>query len=281
MNDITYKNAVRKHYGRDGLASAIVKAFEAQGKKIEEITRDDLRALDEFHIRGRKATQELAQKAGLQSGMKVLDLGCGIGGPARTLAAEFGCRVTGLDIMEEYCEAATLLTHYLGLSDKVAFECADVSRLPCDDAAYDAVWSQHVLANIADKRAILREVHRVLRPGGTYAFYEVCAGANEPPYYPMPWASGAEIHFAVRTELLRAQMTETFREIEWQDVSTVSLSWYKHLVSASSSGKEAAKPALGMDLLMGSTAALKMENVVRNLEEDRIRVVQGIMSRAL
>jgi cyclopropane fatty-acyl-phospholipid synthase-like methyltransferase len=275
---ISYQQSIREHYGRNGLKEAILTALGQNAKHVDSVTRDDLLALDEFHIRGRKATQELAERVGLHGGMKVLDIGCGIGGPARTLAAEFGCHVTGVDIIEEYCETATFLSRHLGLSDKVEFRCADISTLPCDNGDYDVVWSQHVLINVVDKSRLFREIRRVLRPRGIYAFFEICAGSVEPPHFPVPWASDQNIHFSIRSEAMRAAMQETFREEEWRDVSAESLDWYGKVLSREKTRHATRQPALGLHLLMGQATREKMDNVVRNLEEDRIRVIQGIMT---
>lgn len=274
----SYERSVREHYGRADLLEAIMAALEHDSKDIRALTRDDVRALDEFHIRGRKATQELAKMVGLRSGMKVLDIGCGIGGPARTLAAEYGCNVTGVDLVEEYCEAATLLTRELGLSDHVEFRCADISELPFDDSTYDVVWSQHVMMNIEDKHRLFLEVRRVLRPAGVFAFFEICSGSLEPPHFPVPWATDQSIHFPISGETLQSLMKEAFQEHEWRDVSAESLDWYKRTVDKGTQPQSGEHRALGLDLLMGPATRRKMANVVRNLEEDRIRVVQGFMT---
>jgi ubiquinone/menaquinone biosynthesis C-methylase UbiE len=273
-----YSRCVREHYGRADLREALTAALKHDLKGVRALTRDDVRALDEFHIRGKKATQELAEMIGLREDMKVLDFACGIGGPARTLAAEFGCYVTGVDSVEEYCEAAVFLTQQLDLSEKVKFHCADVSALPCDDGAFDVVWSQHVLMNIEDKARLLREIRRVLHPNGVLAFLEICSGSVEPPYFPVPWASDPSIHFPMSSEAMRAALLETFYEEEWRDVSSASLDWYSKTVERSSSHHAAKHPALGLHLLMGPATRQKMANVVRNLEEDRIRVIQGFMT---
>ncbi len=275
----TYVRSIREHYGRVDFKDAILSALGHDAKVIQALTRDDLRALDEFHIRGKKATQELALRAGIRSGMKVLDIGCGIGGPARTLATEFGCHVTGIDIVEEYCEVAALLTYHVGLSDRVQFQCADISALPVGDGEYDVVWSQHVLMNIDNKRTLFREVRRILRPSGIYAFFEICTGSLEPPYFPVPWASDQSIHFPVGSDALRTMLREAFQEKEWRDISAESLDWYRKTIAKEAQHQATEPPALGLHLLMGPATRQKMANVVRNLEEDRIRVVQGVMTK--
>jgi ubiquinone/menaquinone biosynthesis C-methylase UbiE len=277
---VDYRNSIREHYGRPELVSAIARAVHAQGRTIEKITREDLIALDEFHIRGRKATQELAQRAGLHAGMKVLDIGCGIGGPARTLAAEFGCSVVGVDMIQEYCDTATWLTQHLGLSEQARFECAEVSDLPFEDNSFDVVWSQHVLANVEDKHCLLDGIVRVLRPNGIFAFFEICAGSVSPPYFPVPWASDGRLHFAASVEDLRSLLEPSFHVKELREISSESLDWYRRIVTKGSALVTNIEAALGIHLLMGVTTQQKMANVVRNLEEDRIRVIEGVVLKA-
>jgi SAM-dependent methyltransferase len=263
---------VERHYTRPGLAGRLLAALERAGKDPAALTRDDVAAFDEFHIRGRQATRELAVLASLAPGMEVLDVGCGVGGPARTLAAEFGCRVTGLDLVDEYVRAAATLTERVGLADRVRFLQGDAGAMPLPDARFDAAVLEHVTMNVDDTGRLFHEVARVLRPGGRLALYEVVAGAGGPAHYPVPWASGPEISFLLPCPTLLARVEAAgFAVVAWCDVSPPSLTWFRrHLAAAPD-----APPVLGLHLLMGADARLKLETLVRNLEEDRVRVVQG------
>jgi SAM-dependent methyltransferase len=272
-----YAKSINDHYSQVDLGENILLAYKHAGMDIQALTRDDIASLDEFHIRGREATRELAQLAGLRQGMKVLDLGCGIGGPARTLAAEFGCEVTGLDLVEEYCRAARMLTAQVGLSNKVTFRNGDATDMPFDDGSFDVIWMQHMLMNIEDKSRLFEEADRVIRSQGLIALYEICSGSISPPYLPVPWASDSTINFLATPEELRNTLGRTgFKELVYRDVSAMSLEWFRGLFAAMASRSKDASRSPGLKLLMGSTAAEKSKNLERNLEEGRIRVIQGI-----
>ncbi|HEY5764140.1 MAG TPA: methyltransferase domain-containing protein, partial [Rhodocyclaceae bacterium] len=146
----TTKDIVRQHYARAGIAASILSALAEAGKDVQRLTPADLAPVDQFHVRGRAATLELARVAGIDASMRVLDVGCGIGGTTRGLAAEFGCHVTGIDLTDEYCRAAVLLSERVGLSDRVGFRQADATRLPFEAGSFDLVWTEHVAMNIAD-----------------------------------------------------------------------------------------------------------------------------------
>ncbi|WP_373501286.1 cyclopropane-fatty-acyl-phospholipid synthase family protein [Desulfococcus sp.] len=272
----TYEQAIKDHYSRENLSDNIRKALVRTGETVS--SHADTEAFDEFHIRGREATRALADLAGLTAGMRVLDLGCGIGGPARTLAAEYGCVVTGVDLVEEYVRAAEMLTAQVGLSDRVDFRHGDMAALPFDPSSFDAVWTVHTTMNVENKTDLFAGMGRVLKPGGLLVLYEVCAGAASPPYYPVPWASDDAINFLVSTdELKRLLGASGFLELAWQDVSQVSLDWLNRAIAARKAAGKGAGPAkVGLGVVMGETAAQKSGNMVRNLEEDRIRLIQGV-----
>jgi len=149
MKNKTTETSILEHYRQRGLEESIRTAFKTSGRRIHDYT--DTESLDEFHIRGRDATRELAKLADLKPGMRMLDLGCGVGGPARMLAAEFGCRVTGIDLVDEYCRAAEMITRHAGLSHLVDFQTRDMTALPFDDQSFDAAWTLHTIMNIKGK----------------------------------------------------------------------------------------------------------------------------------
>ena len=273
-------DAVNKHYGRPQLGVHLLQAFEESGKDVSRLSRDDLAAVAEFHIRGREATRELAHLADLREGEHVLDLGCGIGGPARTLAAEFGVRVTGLDLTEEYCSAARLLTERVGMDGQVEFVHGNALEMPFDDAGFDVVWMQHTSMNIADKSRLFAEIRRVLRPEGRLALYEIGAGPAGEPHFPVPWAHSAEINFLSAPDAMKQQLDEAGFEVRtWNDVTVPCLEWFRDLMAAMAERPPEAAPPLGLNLLMGSTTPDKVKNVVRNLDEGRIVVVQAVAER--
>lgn len=233
----------------------------------------DLAPVDEFHIRGREATVELARRASLSPGLRVLDVGCGLGGSARYLAAEHQCQVTGIDLTQEYVNVANALADMVGLRDKVAFRQASALDMPFDDGSFDVVWTEHVQMNIADKRAFYREIGRVTRPKGLLLFHDIFLGDLGSLHYPVPWAEDASISFLAAPEEVRQILEDLgFVIHDWDDKSQPSLDWF---VAAIEKLKVSGTPPLGLHLLMGNTANAKFENNIRNLRERRLVVFQA------
>jgi SAM-dependent methyltransferase len=278
--DTAYETALNEHYGVTDLGDDILDALEAAGKDVDALSREDIASFDEFHIRGLEATREVADLAEIKAHSRVLDVGCGIGGPARTLASEYGCDVVGIDIVEEYCRAATLFTERVELTDKVSFQHVNALDLPFEDEEFDVVWFEHSLPNIEATDVAIEETSRVLRPGGTLALYELCAGPGGGPVFPAPWASDASLSHLDTPERLREEILDRgFDEVAWRDVTGPSLEWFRNVVESMQSRPADAPPPLGLNLLMGADTPIKAANVVRNLEEERIAVVQGVYER--
>jgi ubiquinone/menaquinone biosynthesis C-methylase UbiE len=178
----------------------------ASGKHLDALTIDDLAPMDQFHGGGKEATVRLARLAGLTPEIRVLDVGGGLGGPARALAVEFGCHVTVVDLTESYVDAADELTTRLGLGDRVTHQVGDALDLPFDDGAFDVVWTQHSGMNIAAKERLYAGFHRVLRPGGLLALQEPMAGPVQPPIFPLMWARDAAASFLRTPQEMRAMI---------------------------------------------------------------------------
>ena len=172
---------VRDHYRATGLTGRLKTALLALGPEDRQLMPQQLAALDQFHTRGLAATAELAKLAGIGAGMSVLDVGSGVGGPARFLAATCGCRVTGVDLSEPFVEAARYLTGRTGQGGQVSFETASALELPFDAGRFDVVLLQHVAMNIADRTRLYREIRRVLKPGGRFATFDVVSTGGDAP----------------------------------------------------------------------------------------------------
>jgi ubiquinone/menaquinone biosynthesis C-methylase UbiE len=269
---------ITAHYDRPRLSDHIFGALEKAGKRIDSYR--DAMGFDQFHMRGVEATRELAALAGAGPGQHVLDLGCGLGGAGRLLAVEFGCRVTGIDLAPGFIDAARDLTQAAGLEDRVSFQTGDLCALPFDDAQFDLAWSQHTLMNIRDKADLFAQIARVLKAGGRFAFYEVLAGPRQPVHYPVQWAGDASINFLLPEERLRALLAEAgFAMRHWQEVSDLCQEWFRQTVAKMDRRPSNAPPPLGLNLVIGPTAAEKARNTLRNLEEERIRVVYGVVCK--
>ena len=254
---------VDQHYAVAGLGERILDALG----NPSELTVDDLAPVDAFHIRGRAATEELASWLDLGETDRVLDVGSGLGGTARYLADRHGCRVTGIDLTPDYCDAAALFSERVGLSARTEFYCGSALELPFDDGMFDVAWTEHVQMNIADKAQFYGEIARVLKPGGRFAFHDVFAGKRPEPHYPTPWAGTAEISHLARPDDVD---WSGFEKVRWEDRSADALAFF----DAALSGPP--RP-VGLHLLMPDRAREKFENVRRNLAEDRVCVVQAVL----
>lgn len=269
---------VSEHYTVDKLGERILSALEASGVNLETLTVDDLAPVDEFHIRGRMATQELAQWAQIQSGHSVLDVGCGLGGTSRYLAANFGCKVTGVDLTEEYCRVAEMLSSRVGLGERTAFRQGSALELPFEDAHFDIVWTEHVQMNIENKEGFYGELCRMLKPGGQLVFHDIFAGEQDGLHFPVPWASDESINHLISVGDLEALMVECgIERIRWEDKTVESIIFFRTVMGRVQSG---GWMPVGLHLLMGEGAAVKFSNVLRNLEENRLRVAQAVMKRS-
>jgi SAM-dependent methyltransferase len=265
---------IQAHYSRPEIGSVILVALEKAGKDLGRLTLEDLAPIDEFHIRGRAATLELARAAGLDASKRVLDVGSGVGGTSRCLAKEFGCRVTGIDLTDEYCRAAAMLSAKVGLTDLVDFRQGDATALPFADGEFDVVWTEHVAMNIPDKPRLYKEMYRVLKPGGTLAVYDVLAGPTGPVLFPVPWARTPDTSFLVQPGELRRLLEDAgFTISDWSDTTEVARAWF---VALAEKIRKEGFPPLGFHVLMGADFQAMAQNQGRNLQEGRIVLGQVV-----
>jgi len=271
MTDTTKQ--VREHYNATNLTSRIKLALATITAEDQTLRVDQLAPLDQFHTRGILATAELAAAAQVEPSTRVLDLGCGIGGPARYLAATFGCKVTGVDLSPAFIDAATYLTARCGLSDRVAFQVGDALHPPFEDEVFDAVFLQHVAMNVADRAALYAEVHRLLTPGGRFATYDLVLRDGD-VVYPAPWAQDASTSFLLSDGVTRTALEEAgFKAVLWRDDTQAALEWFK----AAMTGPPPSGPNLG--IVIGPEFAAKTSNLARNIRENRLGVLSAVLIR--
>lgn len=273
MNRVTEQ--AEQQYSRGNLLNTIVEALHVSGINIEQLNIDDLAPVDEFHIRGKEATRELAGLTPLNSDLHVLDVGCGLGGSARWLASEFQCRVTGIDLTREYIEVARVLTEMVELNNSVDFVRADALNLPFEDESFDIVWTEHAQMNIADKTGFYEEIARAIKPEGRLLFHDIFKGSNTLKYYPVPWADNDSIDFLAAPGEIKEILDELgFTIQDWEDKSGASLEWFEQLIEKL---QKKGPPPLGTHLLMGDTkiAKTKLTNQVHNLREKRMATIQA------
>jgi ubiquinone/menaquinone biosynthesis C-methylase UbiE len=273
----THSDALNQHYAPTDICARILGSLRQAGKDLTRLSRDDLAAFDEFHGGGRESTRELARLAGLRKGMRVLDIGSGVGGPARTLATEFGCRVTGIDLTAEYCRAAQMLTEMVGIGEGIEFCCGNAATLPFADQSFDVVWSQNSLMNIEAKAQLFAEINRVLRPGGLFAFEAVLAGPKPGLHYPVFWASSPALSFLVTPPELRALLDHAaLRERTWEYTTDRTIAGQKRRKQAAGSTDPS---ALGIAVIVPAEVAAKIDNGLRNNEEHRTVSVQAVYQK--
>ena len=271
----TDDRSVSEHYGRGDLTAKLLEALRATGKDPDALATEDLTPIDQLHARGREATLELARLAGITAEMRVLDVGGGLGGPARTLASRLGCAVEVLDLTEEFCRTGTALTASTGLSDLVSFRHGSALEMPYPDARFDVAWTQHCSMNIADKEQLYAEIRRVLRPSGRLALHEILAGPVSPIHLPVPWAREPGLNHLRPPGEVRTLIEETgFQEISWIDESAPALRWYQKRLAA----MPEKPPTLGLHLVLGDPGEM-LRNQVLNLEERRISIAQALFER--
>jgi MPBQ/MSBQ methyltransferase len=265
------------YYDGPELLEGLLGALRDAELDPNNLTVDDLAPLDEFHALGRPATIALAQLASVTADDHILDVGAGIGGPARFLAARFGARVTALDATPRFLRIAEALTAATGLADRVQVVEGDALALPFDDGAFDLVWTQAVAQNIADKARFIGELARVVAPGGRVALFELISGPEGPLEFPVPWADGPDQSSVVPATELRPLLAGAGLSIrEWREDQDALAA------IAEAAQAEPVRPApetFGLQLLMPDYDA-RMAALARNVEGRRIALVQIVAERS-
>lgn len=269
---------VAGHYGSGRVMEGIRAALARAGLGARAVTEADLKAVDEFHTGGAAATEALLDQIEIGPDSRVLDLGCGIGGPARTIAARRGAFVTGVDLTPEYVAAARELSALVGLGDRTAFLQGSVAALPVADGSADVALMQHVGMNVADKPALFREAARALAPGGVFALFDVMAGPEAgPPAFPLPWAGAPGTSFVAPPAAYRAAAAAAgLVPRAERDRTEFARDFFRRLLDRLS---REGPPPLGLHLLMGADGRNKIANYLAALEAGRLAPVEMIFAR--
>ncbi len=265
---------VARHYTHGSLEGAILGALASTGKDVDHLDTADLSAADEFHLGWLAQTVELAKQLDLSPGMTVLDIGAGIGGPARYFAKAHGCRVTGIDLTDEFVQVAESLTRRCGLADQVNFQTGSGLALPYDSETFDVATLIHVGMNIADKATLFGEARRVLKWGGRFGVYDIMRASPDPLPYPMPWAHTAETSFVETPETYRQLLTAAGFEIaKERDRSAFALQLGREMRE---NAERNGVPPLGLHTLMGPATKERLANVMDALQRGLIAPVEII-----
>lgn len=263
---------IHSYYTPNDLYNRIVEGINKSGKELSAITLDDLLPVDEFHIRSKTATNELIKLSGFTSDMHILDVGCGVGGSARRLSDEVGCRVTGIDLSDEYIDAAERLTQVFNMHEKVKFHAGSALDMPFADNSFDGAWTIQMGMNIEDKLSWLKEVQRVIKPGGRAVLYELCADINTPAHYPTPWAQDISMSFLAQPQEFRDVITAAGFVIDaWTDKTDLARIAFSEMTEPKGVPN---LPPLGTHLLVGNDILTKAYNLKRNLFENRVTLIE-------
>jgi len=272
MTDVL--DGVRDHYRATGLTDRLKMALTVFGPEEQRLTPQQLGTLDQFHTRGLAATAELAKLAGIAADTSVLDVGSGIGGPARFLEATYGCRVTGVDLSEPFVDASRYLTERTGQSGQVSFQTASALELPFEKGRFGVVLLQHVAMNISDRARLYREIRRVLKTGGRFATFDVVLNSGE-PHFPVPWARTPATSFLLTAAATREAIERAgFRTLVLQDDTDAAKAWMAQLRASGP------PPSPNLGVVMGPDFAQLTTNLGRNVAEGRLGILTAVFEAA-
>jgi len=264
--------SIDTHYSAQDIEARILDALREAGLNPDErLSPEELCALDHFHTGGYPASLILQELAQIQGTDRVLDIGAGLAGPARMLAASPGCRVDCIELTADYCAGAELLNKLTGLEDLIGVYEGSALDMPFDDDSFEVAWMQNVGMNIEDKSGLYTEVCRVLKPGGCFAFQEMAAGNADTSYFPLPWATDTADNLLVSIDEMQSMLEESgFVAEYYEDVSDSQL-------NPSSGGAPAniRQAPLSLSTYVDDLG-LKAENAQRSLKEGQIRFVRGV-----
>lgn len=273
------EDSIAAHYARPDLEETILAGLTKQGADLGRLAPTDIAAVDEFHTAGRLATMKALDLFPLEPGMHVLDAGCGIGGTARVLAAERGCRVTGIDLTPDYVETARRLTDRMGLADRCRFEQGSVLDMPFAAESFDACLTFHVAMNIDDRAAFYHELARTLRPDAPLCIFDVMKGPEAGMHYPVPWAETEETSFLKsRDESVSLLDASGFRLVAEENLRDFAIDFFNDVFAKAA--KSDGPPPLGLHLLTGTNGQTKFANYFKALDLHQVEPVILVASRA-
>ncbi|MCD4720293.1 MAG: class I SAM-dependent methyltransferase [Desulfobacula sp.] len=274
------ESEIKNHYNSDNLTQNIKTALIKAGKNLSNLELKDLSPIDQIHTGGARSSIELFKKLTIPPDARVLDAGCGIGGSSRLLAKQFNCKVIGVDLAEKFIEAATFLTQCTRLENLVSFQQDSVLELPFEDNTFDAVLCQHILMNIEDKPAAVKEFFRVLKPNGKLILHEIAKGENDPLLLPVPWADKSSISFLESWDVMSHIFKKHGFDIEFFSDQTYSACTGWEKFNAISQKRPPRPNALGLGIIFGKNAKFFGKNMYSNFTNHSICLVEAIFKKS-
>jgi ubiquinone/menaquinone biosynthesis C-methylase UbiE len=275
---MTDNESVADHYSHGELLPAIEKALAELGKKPHQLSIEDLAPVDEFHIGGRAATQNLLDQLGFGSARHLLDVGCGLGGAARFVADSLGCYVSGIDLTPEYIETGRSLCEWVGLQDRVSLQQGSALAMPFADESFDGGYMLHVGMNIDDKAQLFREIFRVLRAGAAFGVYDVMRIDAGELVYPVPWANDDSISRLAKPAQYRQALSEAGFDIGAENNRReFAIDFFARLRQRIAAGGR--PPPLGLHTLLKESTKEKVNNMIDNIAAGYIAPVELIVKK--
>ncbi|MCP4318885.1 MAG: methyltransferase domain-containing protein [Hyphomicrobiales bacterium] len=269
---------IAAHYHRPELLDAIIEGLKRSGADPDAPTLEDLAPVDEFHTAGRETTLMALDDSGIEAGMRVLDAGCGIGGTARHLAQERGCRVTGIDLTSGYVEVARELTRRTGLEDDCQFHVGSVIDMPFADDSFEAAVSFHVAMNIHDRTQFYAELYRVLQRDARLRVFDVMKGPTAGMRYPVPWSeTGADSFLRSSEETCQLLRQGGFDIVSETSLRRFAMDFFRGVFAKAAT--QDGPPPIGLHLLTGTNAPEKFKNYAEALNDHQIDPVVIIAER--
>ncbi len=270
--------AVSEHYTHGDLLGAIQASVTKLGKTVDSVTIEDLAPVDEFHIGGRQATENLLAQLNFSEQDHILDVGCGLGGASRFVANKYNNRVTGIDLTQEYIEAGKALCTWVGLDKQVTLHQGSALSMPFQDETFDGGLMLHVGMNIEDKAQLFTEVYRVLRPGASFGVYDVMRNNGGELAYPVPWATENSTSILATTDEYKQALSDAGFEVSKENNRIdFALDFFKELRAKTEAND--GPPQLGLHTLMQESTAVKIKNMIDNIAADYIAPVEIIAQK--
>lgn len=264
---------IENQYHSPGLYEDILHRLEEQQINMNSVSREHIAGVDEFHVRGAEVSRELASQIALDHS-RVLDVGCGLGGPSRMLAEEYNCQVTGIDLSHEFIRTARGLSELVGLADRTRYIQSDALELPFENGSFDVVWTQHVQMNIRHKLKFYSEIERVLSELGVFMYYDIFKTEGGKVNFPVPWANDASASFLATPSQMDEMLERLcFNRLQVTDQTQKGIQFLTGLFEKM---KLHGPPKLGLNVLMGPSTREKLGNILLGLEQKQIVLQSGI-----